>query len=327
MTLTILTETDLRKCIEMDPDTLSAVEEGFAKLAQGQVTLPPILQVPIPEHQGELDVKTAYIHGLDSFAVKIAAGFLDNRSLGLPVGSGLMILFSTITGFPEAVLLDNGYLTDVRTGLAGAIAAKYLAPETVETAGVIGSGMQSRFQIQALHMVRPFRRLLVYGNDPHAVKTYAAEMGQKLGVEVVIAANYAQVVQQAQVVVTTTPASVPFIQAGDLHPGLHLTCMGSDSAHKQEVSSPVFRRVERIACDRKQQCFQFGELHHALEAGVISPESDIAELGELILGKKPGRQSAGQITLCDLTGVGVQDTAIARLAFQRAQSQNLGLSI
>jgi len=324
MKVTILTEAELRQCLGMDEDSLAAVSDGFTRLAQGEATVPPILRVDIPENQGEVDVKTAYVHGLDSFAIKIAAGFFNNRELGLPTGSGLMMLVSTKTGFPEALLLDNGYLTDVRTGIAGAIAARHLAREAIEVAGVIGAGMQARYQMRGLMLVRKFKRLLIYSVIPEEVELYVKEMSEEFGVEVEVATDYQAVVEQSDVVVTTTPANEPYLRAEWLHPGLHITCMGSDSEHKQELHADVFGQVDRIVCDRKSQCFRLGELHHALDVGVISEESEITELGEITAGLKPGRQSESEITICDLTGVGVQDTAIARLAYLRALENEFG---
>lgn len=324
MKVTILTESELRQCVGMDEHALAAVAEGFSDLARGEAIVPPILRVDIPENHGEVDVKTAHIRGLDSFAIKIASGFFHNRSLGLPTGSGLMILVSAKTGFPQSILLDNGYLTDVRTGIAGAIAARHLAREKIETAGVIGAGMQARYQMRGLKLVRNFSRLVVYSLLPGEVEAYAEEMSRELGVEIVPARDYEEVVRQSEVVVTTTPAHEPYLKADWLHPGLHLTCMGSDSEEKQELDVQVFRRVDRIVCDRKSQSFRLGELHHALVAGVISEDSEVTELGEITAGLKPGRQSETEITVCDLTGVGVQDTAIARLAYQRAVAKGLG---
>jgi ectoine utilization protein EutC len=327
MKVTILTEKDIRRCVQMDEDALEIVAEGFTKLTRGEVTLPPILRIDVPENNGEVDVKTAYIHGLDNFAIKIAAGFLDNRLLGLPTGSGMMVVVSAKTGNPEAILLDNGYLTDVRTGIAGAIASQYLACKNVKTAGVIGSGAQARYQMRALKLVRDFQVLMVYGIVPEDVDQYAAEMREELGVEVIKAQDAESVVRQSEIVVTSTPSREPYLKAEWLHPGLHITCMGSDAEHKQELHADVFERVDLIACDRKSQVFRLGELHHALDQGFISLQDEIIELGELTSGKLPGRRSDNQITICDLTGVGVQDTQIARLAYQRAVERGYGLSI
>ncbi len=327
MNITILTEKDIRSCVSMNEDAISVVELGFSKLASGAVSLPPIMRINVTEQHGEVDVKSAYIQGLDSFAIKIASGFHDNHLLGLPTGSGMMVLISSEIGYPIAVLLDNGYLTDVRTGIAGAIAAKYLAKQHIHTAGVIGSGVQSRYQLRALKLVRDYSRILVYGIIPSDVTHFAQEMKEELGVEVLTADSVETVVRESDAVVTTTPSHKPFLRADWLHPGLHLTCMGSDAEDKQELFPDTFERADVIVCDSSAQCFQLGELHHALVAGVISKDSQIIELGELILNKKPGRQSGDEITICDLTGVGVQDTQIARLAYQRATEKGLGLPI
>jgi ectoine utilization protein EutC len=327
MDVKILRESEIRECVGMSEEAVEAVALGFTRLAEGKVSLPPVIRVDVESRHGEVDVKTAYIEGLDSFAIKVASGFLDNPAIGLPYGSGMMVVMSARTGFLEAVLLDNGFLTDLRTGIAGAIAAKYLAPSRIETAGVIGSGTQARYQIRGLKMMRPFRRLLVYGIDPDGVARYAVEMTKELGVEVVKAASPEEVVRQSGFVVTTTPSREPFIRAEWLHPGLHITAMGADSEHKQELFPNIFGRADRLACDSKTQCLRLGELHHALQAGIISQEADIIELGELTGGQKSGRKSDDEITVCDLTGVGVQDTAIAVLALQKALAKGLGTSL
>ena len=326
MGILILSEGEIRECVKLDRKAIEAVAQGFTRLAEGRVSLPPIMRIDIPDNHGEVDVKTAYIHGLDSFAIKIASGFHDNRLLGLPTGSGMMILISSKTGRPMAVLLDNGYLTDVRTGIAGAIAARHLAREGFETAGVIGSGMQARFQMRALKMVRDFRKLLVYGIIKGEVEEYVEEMTRELGVEVIQTNSAEMVVRESQVVVTTTPSSDPYLMTEWLHPGLHITCMGSDAEHKQEVFPEVFKQADLVVCDRKSQVFRLGELHHAGEVGIITPE-EVIELGELTSGSKNGRQDDDQITICDLTGVGVQDTQIARLAYENALRLGLGLTV
>jgi len=327
MKITVLNEAEIRQCVGLDEEAIAAIEEGFTRLARGQVTLPPILRVDIPEHKGEVDVKTAYVRGLDSFAIKIASGFFENYRLGLPSGSGMMVVISARTGFPQAVLLDNGYLTEVRTGAAGAVAARYLAREAIQTAGVIGAGSQARYQMLALKQVRDFGRLLVYSRTPERVQAYAAEMGPLLGVEVVVAKDAETVVRGSDIVVTTTPAHAPYLKAEWLHAGLHITAMGSDAEGKQELYPDVLGRADLLVCDSKAQCFRLGELHHGLEAGFISRDDEIVELGELTSGQRSGRRDDQQITVCDLTGVGVQDTAIALPAYRQAMERGLGLQI
>ncbi len=327
MKITILTEEEIRQVVGVDKEALAAVTDAFNRLAQGKAVMPPIMRIDVPENNGEVDVKGAYLQGLDSFAVKMSSGFFDNPKLGLPSLSGMMILLSTETGFPQAVLLDNGYLTDVRTGMAGALAARHLAPEQIATVGVIGSGSQARYQIRSLQLVRDFERVLVYSINREDDERYAKEMAPLLGADVVPADDAETVVRKSDVVVTTTPAKTPIVKAAWLHPGLHITAMGSDAEAKQELEAAVLGRADVVACDTKAQAFRLGELHHGLDEGVITEDDAITELGELTLADRSGRRALEQITVCDLTGTGAQDTAIARLAYLKARAAGLGLEI
>lgn len=311
----------------MNAKALVAVEDAFTRLAHGDAIVPAPMGIEVPERGGEIHVKTAYVRGLDGFAVKIASGFSTNAALGLPNASGMMILCSAETGHPQALLLDNGYLTDLRTGIAGAIAAKYLARDNIAAVGVVGTGIQARFQLQALRLVRQLRRVLVYGRTPEAVRKYAAEMSAELGVRVTPAQSISELVRDSEVVITTTPSRAPLVMAEDLHEGLHITAVGSDGPGKQELDPRVLARADRLACDLKSQCFRLGELQHGLKAGTITAESEIIELGELTGGSKRGRKHDGEITVCDLTGVGVQDTAIAALAYREACERGLGTPV
>jgi len=324
MEMRVLREAEIRQCVALDGRAIEAVGKGFAKLGTGEAVVPPVLALPVEENNGEIDVKSAYISGLESIAVKIASGFYGNSRLSLPTGSGMMVMLSSKTGFPQALLLDNGYLTDVRTAAAGALAARYLAREDVDTVGVIGSGAQARYQVRALALVRRFTRLLVYGITEEHVSRYASEMRSELGIDVVAKESAEQVVRGSDIVVTTTPSHEPYLRAEWMHPGLHITAMGSDAPGKQELYPDVFSSADVVACDRKSQCFKIGELQHALAAGIVNEATPIIELGELVLGRHPGRQRDEQISVCDLTGVGVQDTAIAHLALEEARGRGLG---
>jgi ornithine cyclodeaminase len=237
-----------------------------------------------------------------------------------------MVLLNATTGFPQALLLDNGYLTELRTGLAGAIAAKYLAREKLGTVGVVGAGMQGRYQVQSLRLVREFDKVLVFDTDTESVERYVDEMSTELGVEVTAADDVSDVVSSSDLVVTATPSREPFIKAEWIHPGLHITAMGSDGPDKAELDPEVLAHADIVVCDRKSQCALLGELHHALEAGYISEDAAL-ELGEIAAGDVDGRTGNQEVTVCDLTGVGVQDTAIALLAYKRAVQKGLGTPI
>lgn len=316
----ILTEADLRAVIGLDLDAVACVENAFKALAGGRVVMPPILRLDIPEHNGEVDVKTAYVPGIDSFAIKISPGFFDNPKLGLPSVNGLMALFSAKTGLVEALLLDNGYLTDIRTAAAGAVAAKWLAREDATTAAIIGAGVQARLQLEALMLVRPIERARVWARRRDAAETAASKLTERLGIEVLAADTVGDAVTDADIVVTTTPATEPVFLAEHLHTGMHVTAMGSDAEHKNELDPAALARSDIYVCDRLRQCAVLGELHHAIAAGAMSADTPYPELGQIIAGAAPGREHPDRITICDLTGTGVQDTAIATLAFGRAGS-------
>ena len=327
MTVCIVTEAELRQCVGLDAEVLGTIEDCFTWLGEGRVTMPPIMHIDIPEHNGVMDITSAYVKGEPSFAIKVGSGFFDNHLRGLPSSSAMMVLVSAETGFVEALLLDNGYLTDLRTGAAGAVAARHLAPAAVDTVGVFGAGAQARYQVAALKMVRDFRRLLVRGRSPERLEAYIAEMAAELGVEVREAESPEELVRESQVVVTTTPAEAPIVEAAWLHPSLHLTAMGSDTPAKQELAAEVLARADVVVCDRASQCFECGELRAAKAAGALSETSQVIELGELTSGARRGRTAEHQVTVCDLTGTGVQDTAIALMAYRRARERGLGTEI
>jgi ornithine cyclodeaminase len=325
--ITLVSERELRQVIDVSEGALEQVAQAFVKLARGNVTQPPIMRIDVPAQTGELDIKSAFIEGLDSFAVKMSSGFFANTAKGLPSMGGLMILFSSKTGFVQALLLDNGYLTDIRTALAGALAAKHLANEQVNTVGIIGTGGQARYQLRALKLVRDFQQVMVWGRNHDKAVSYADDMTRELGLPVtpcdVSEDGRASLVQQSDVVITTTPSTTPLIRADWLHEGLHITAMGSDAEHKQELEPTVLAHSTVFCCDTVEQSKRLGELHHAL-ADFPELAAKAITLGDLIAGNAQGRTHQNDITVCDLTGTGVQDTAIARYAFEHIRASGAG---
>ncbi|NYS25059.1 ectoine utilization protein EutC [Rhodobacteraceae bacterium 2376] len=313
----ILTETDLRRVMALSPELIEAIDHAFRQLASGRVVMPKVLSMAIAEHNGEVDVKTAYVPGLDGFAIKVSPGFFDNPKIGLPSTSGLMMVLSSRTGQVQALLLDNGYLTDLRTAAAGAVAARALARPDATSACIIGAGLQARLQLQALTLVRPLRTALVWARDMDKAHAMAAEMAQVLGIDLRAEADPEAAVAQAEIIVTTTPATAPVLQAAWLRPGQHVTAMGSDQHGKNEID-PAALAIARYVPDRLSQTREMGELRAAIAAGVIAADREYADLGAVLAGAAPGRLDASDITLADLTGTGVQDTAIATLALARA---------
>ena len=322
--MTILTEADLRQIVTLDLDAVACVENAFRALATLPVAMPPILRLDIHEHRGEVDVKSAYVPGIDGFAVKISSGFFDNPKLGLPSGGGMMVLLSAKTGVVEALLLDNGYLTDIRTAAAGAVAAKHLSREESSVAAIFGAGLQAGLQLEALRLVRPIEEARIWARDTAKAEAAAARLRDKLGIMVRAEPDAANAAAGADIIVTTTPSTEPLVKAGFISAGQHITAMGSDAEHKNEIAPAILRMADLYVADSAKQTRRLGELHHAIEAGVMATDAEVTELGQIIAGDRHGRRSASDITIADLTGTGVQDTAIATLARDRARTANAG---
>lgn len=322
MSVVILTEKELRRCVAVDREAVDAVAACFTALADGRAENPPIMHIEIAEHEGDIDIKSAFLSGFDRVAVKIAAGFYNNYKQGLPNSPASVVLVSARTGIVEAVLLDNAYLTDLRTGAAGAVAAEHLAPTKVDTAGVVGAGVQARYQMEALKVVRDFGRILVHGRNPANVDTYITEMAERLDVRVEAASDIETLVRESQVVVTTTTSKSPLVMADWLHPGLLVTSVGSDLTGKQELEAACLGRADRVVCDRWTQCSKMGELQHA-----ELTEAQVTEIGEITAGRAPGRVDEDEIIVCDLTGTGAQDTAIGNVAYDKALAAGMGLTV
>ena len=314
MSLPSLDEPALRRAVT-PADAVTAIRAAFRADGEGRTVVPSVINLPVPGTRGEFHVKTAWLAGVPLIAVKVASGFYDNPARGLPTGSGLMALFDAATGLPLGLLFDNGFLTDIRTGAAGAVAADCLARRDIETVGVIGSGVQARFQIACLREVRSFRRLVAWSIDAPGLEAYCREMHDSYGLDAEAAAGPEDVCRRADVVITATPSTAPIVGAGWLRPGMHVTAVGADTPGKQELDAACLTRADLVVVDRLSQCARFGELSHALFAGLMKEGDVWAQLGEIVAGKRPGRTSDTQITVCDLTGVGFQDTAIAAFAW------------
>jgi ornithine cyclodeaminase len=317
----IIEEAALRKV--MTPQVaVDAIRGAFRADGEGRAHVPAVINLDVPAHHGEFHVKTALIDGVPHVAVKIASGFYDNPSKGLPSGSGLMAVFDAATGLPVALLLDNGFLTDIRTGAAGAVAAEVLAPATITTVGVLGSGLQARYQVRCLQCVRTFSHIVAWSPDRAHLDAYIKEMRDE-GFDARAAATPETVCREADLLVTATPSRTPLVQAEWLRAGQHVTALGSDSPGKQELDAGCLALADLLVVDRLTQCASFGELRQAFDAGLLRPDRVYAELGEIVAGVKPGRTTPQQITIADLTGVGFQDTAIASACLEMWKCGNV----
>lgn len=324
MNVFTLSKSEIEQFIN-DREIIETVEQSFADYCSGKAILPPVTNLDIDDANGEVHIKSGHIKSYKNYCVKIASGFWDNNKKGLPSSYGMMILFNAETGALTGLLFDEGMLTDLRTAAAGAVASKYLAKKTVTAVGVIGTGVQARLQVKFLLEVRDFKTVYVWGRRKEAVEKYIEDMSNETpGVKIIACDSPADAAKSVDILITATIVKSPLISKSDLHPGMHITALGSDGPDKQEISTDVFTMVDKVVADHLGQCSGLGEIHHALDDNVITKEGVHAELGDIILGKCAGRENDEEITLCDLTGVAVQDIAISNWAVKKAKSKNLG---
>ena len=303
------------------PALVDACEKAFAAYSSGGAALPAVIHLDIAEQHAEVHVKAGYLLGGRWWALKVASGFPANAARGLPANDGLVLVFDATTGVPAAFLLDQGYITDARTGAAGGVAARWLAPRRVRTVAVIGTGVQARFQLDGLAAARPdFEEVRIWGRTRERAEACARELDRRPGLPA--GCRYRSVpaiedaVRDADVVLTCTASREPLVRSEWIAAGCHVTAVGSDGAGKQELDPALLARADRLVVDSRDQCARLGELQHALAAGLVRADQAV-ELGEIVAGRAPGRRTDAELTVCDLTGVGVQDVAAAMLVLEK----------
>jgi ornithine cyclodeaminase len=307
----IIARFDMQRAVRM-------IEQGFIAYSRKTVQVPPVQNFQFDAANGDCCVKSAYVDGTETFAVKVSTGFYDNPKQGLPSNNGLIALFSARTGEPVALLQDEGWLTCVRTALAGQLAAGLLAPREVRGIGIIGTGMQARLQLEYLQPVTGCRDVFVWGPTAENREQFKEDM-RAFGFNVRAMDTAEGVAANANLIVTTTPSREALLQSGWVRDGTHITAVGADGAGKQELDPAIVGRAGVIVVDSVEQCSKYGEISHALSAGLIHA-SQLLELGALLGAKRRARDdtNAAQITIADLTGVAVQDAQIANSVVAQA---------
>lgn len=295
--------------IELVPE----MEQGFVAYSRGEVVVPPVGELILP--RGEVHIKSGYVREGDFYVVKIASGFYENPKLGLPSGDGLMLLFSQKTGELRAALFDRGYLTDLRTAAAGAVAAKHLANPAIGRIGVLGTGVQARLQLSLLKGVTSCRKVLVWGRGEAQMSRYVRDMATE-GFDVQTTTSPNDLLESCDLIVTTTPSREPLLFADSLRPGVHITAIGSDTPEKQELDGRILHEADVVVADSLSQCRLRGEIHRAMLEGNLEMDR-VRELGRIVSCDLPGRTAIDQITVADLTGVAVQDLKIAEAVYRR----------
>lgn len=315
----LFTRSDVASLLDLD-GCIAAVETAFRLLGEGKVEPAGILG--IPARGGGFHVKAAVLPSSSRryFAAKINANFPGNPGRnGMPAIQGAVLLCDAENGYPLA-LLDSIEITIRRTGAATAIAARHLSREDSRTAAILGCGNQGRIQLEALTRVRRLERARVYDADPEAARRFAARMSAELDFPVETSRDPGEAARSSDILVTCTPSREPFLRKEDVPAGAFLAAVGADNPDKQELD-PRLLASARLVVDSLEQCAEIGELHHALDAGLLTKSDVHAELSELAAATKPGRLSREEITVFDSTGTAIQDVAAAALVFEKAMGQ------
>jgi ornithine cyclodeaminase/alanine dehydrogenase-like protein (mu-crystallin family) len=320
----ILTGKEVAALLDMDV-CIAAVEEAFRLYALGQCLKPGVLGIHV-DHGGfhikaaGLTLKRPY------FVAKTNANFPENPTRrGLPTIMGTLVLHDAADGRPLAVM-DSMMLTALRTAAATAVAAKHLARADAKTATLVGCGMQGGAQVRALKRVRPIEKLYVVDADRDRARRFAEAMAGELGIAVVATGSLREAAKQSNVVVTCTTAKKAFLGPKDVGKGAFIAAVGADNPEKQEIT-PQLLAEGALITDSTEQCAAIGDLHHALDAGVLKTVHVRAELGQVIAGQKPGRKTAEETVVFDSTGIAVQDTAAAAVVYEQAVERGVGLKV
>jgi ornithine cyclodeaminase len=311
--LPVFSEEAIRAAVT-DEMALEAADRAFRALGRGRVTVPAPFAWDFPEVRGEVHVKGAHLHGSALFTFKVATGFFGNLEMGVPTGSGMVLMFDSNTGFPRGVLADNGYLTDLRTAAAGALAASHLTMERPLAVGLIGAGVQAYLQSRLLASVREVASVAVWSRSSVRRERLRDRLIEELGQNARAVKTVEEAVAEADLVLTATPSRAPIVEPGWTRKGVTIVAIGADGPAKQELAAEVVAGADKVVTDLTAQCVALGELRSAVEAGLMGPDDVYAELGQIVIGRRPGREG-NETIVCDLTGVGAQDAAMTESAF------------
>jgi alanine dehydrogenase len=303
------------------PAVLKVVENAFRLHGRNLTQMPAKIYLHLGKYNGDFRAMPAYLEGIEAAGLKWVNVHPGNRSFGLPTIMAVIILSDPKTGFPLAIM-DGTYITNLRTGAAGGIAAKYLAREDSSAIALIGCGIQARAQLLALKEIFRIKSVYVYDADIRYAKKILKDT-KSFGLKMEIKDSVPGCVKDADIIVTTTPSRRPILKAGWIREGTHINAIGADAKGKEELE-PVLLKKAKIVVDDRKQAVHSGEINVPLSKGIISEKDIYATLGEILTGEARGRVSRKEITIFDSTGLAIQDVAVANLVYHRALKQKTG---
>lgn len=311
-----LTRSEIEALIDFDA-AAQAIKAAYVVTSLGKVNLPPVGHITFAQG-ADCHIKYGHMAGDANFVIKVATGFPENDAKGLPSGNGLVLVLSAVTGMVEAMLHDEMMLTDIRTGIGGAIASRALARADSRVALVVGTGPQARRQIEAHAALMPNLSFQVWGRTSKKVDDLIADLAPHIGVK--RAYDLEDATRSADVVITATGSKSPILKLDWVQPGTHITAVGADAPGKQELEIGLVARADVLAVDLVAQCLDHGEVSHAAAKGLITAD-DLHEIGTLLNGTSLGRVDDSQITITDLTGIAAQDIAMANTVLAASKAQ------
>ncbi|MBO3841943.1 MAG: alanine dehydrogenase [Candidatus Brockarchaeota archaeon] len=319
MKVSLIMRKDIERIVSMR-ELMGAMEDAFRAKAMGRVQMPMKVYVTLPD--GDFRTMMAYIPDLDMACVKIVNVHPNNPwKHGLPTVMATMVLIEPDTGRPLAIM-DGTYLTSMRTGATGGVAAKHLARRNSRVIGMVGAGSQARTQLLALNEVFNIEEVRVCAKTRTECEVFVKDM-QHLGLRILIEEGVEETVRGCDIIVTTTPVTQPLVENEWIEDGMHINAIGADAPGKEELDPEILKRAKVVVDDYEQAC-HYGELNVPVSKGIFKPEQIHAELGEIIVGRKAGRTSDDEITVFDSTGLAIQDLAAAALVYRKAGK--LGIS-
>ena len=320
----LLKQSEVAKLLSLE-ECINAVEEAFKLHAEGKALPPGILGVHVQDggfhiKAGVLNLRRSY------FVAKVNANFPNNRERhGLPLIQGVIVICDGENG-QLLGMMDSMEITTLRTGAATAIAAKYLSRQDSKTATICGCGNQGIVSLRMLMKVRQLEKVYAYDVNKEQALKFAQELSETLKIQIEVVESLGNALNQSDICVTCTPSKRPYLRYEDLRPGTFIAAVGADSEEKQELEASVLASG-KIVVDLLDQCANIGELHHALEQGMVTRNKVHAELGEIIAGRKKGRISEEEIIIFDSTGMALQDVASAAIVYEKAIHQGIGITL
>lgn len=321
----ILSKNELQQVLSMG-ETIKVLEEAFKELANGGAIAPDRTTVTFTEDDGWVGIMPAYIRSLEAFSTKFVSIYRKNLMIGLPTLMSTLILSDPKTGEVKSIM-DGAFITAMRTGGLGGLAAKYLSREGAHSVGIFGAGAQARTQLMALKEVRAVDSVRVYDTDASRAENFSKEMSRVIDAPIQVFADPAYVVRNSEIIVTASTSKDPVFYGKDLLPGTHINAFGNFKPNERELDSQTVKRSKIIVDLRKAALSEAGDLLIPIKEGIITENDITADLGEIVTGRKQGRTSASDITLFKSVGLAIQDCAASSLAYNSALKKGIGTEI